>query len=330
MRSPAGSQAAPHAGCKGRGRSVNRRGTPLLLAHAQLATAMALVGANVAVAKLLAGALPIALLACLRCAIACLVLWPLARAIDGPLRRPAGPVLRNLALQAAFGTALYNAGLLAGLRLTSALEAGLVLATLPAVVAVGAALWLRERLAPRHWAAVGLAAGGMAALTLVQTGARFGEAEGGSAMNNPLGNLLVFCGVCGEAVYVLLAKRLGARVPVLTASLWMQVCSTAMLLPFAAPDMAAVAALADPALAGLLLFHSLTASVLCLLLWYAGLRRVPAGTAGVFTVFLPATAAVVAVLVLGEAFTLTHAMGFALMAGSLLLATWPRREPGRA
>lgn len=295
----------------------------MILAQAQLATAMALVGANVAVAKLLAEALPIALLAGLRCAIACLVLWPLARAVDGPLRRPEGAALRNLALQAAFGTVLYNAGLLAGLRLTSVLEAGLVLATLPAVVALGAAWWLREHLAPRHWAAAALAAGGMAAISLAPLGARPGEAAGGSA----LGNLLVFGGVCGEAAYVLLAKRLGSRVPVLTASLWMQLCSAAMLLPFALPGAAAVAALADPALAGLLLFHSLTASVLCLLLWYAGLRRVPAGTAGVFTMFLPASAAAVAVVGLGEAFTMTHAMGFALMAGSLLLATWPRRAP---
>ncbi|HEX2297800.1 MAG TPA: hypothetical protein VHH34_04675, partial [Pseudonocardiaceae bacterium] len=60
----------------------------------------------------------------------------------------------------------------------------------------------------------------------------------------------------------------------------------------------AAARLADPALAGLLVFHSLTASVLCLLLWYAGLKRAPASIAGVFTAFLPATAAAVAVALL--------------------------------
>jgi drug/metabolite transporter (DMT)-like permease len=83
--------------------------------------------------------------------------------------------------------------------------------------------------------------------------------------------------------------------------------------------------LADPALAALLVFHSLTASVVAVLLWYAGLRRVPAGLAGVFTAFLPATAAVVAVTLLGEAFTTAHAAGFALMLGSVAVATWPRR-----
>ena len=298
----------------------------MIFAYGQLAAAMALVGANVAVAKLLAEALPIPLIACLRCALACLVLWPLARAMEGRVA-VAPSALRNLALQAVFGTALYNAGLLAGLRYTSALEAGLVLATLPAVVALGSALWLRERLAPRLWAAVALASCGMAGLTL----ARVGGGAGGSAPGDAaLGNALVFGGLCGEAVYVLLAKRLSGQVPVVPASLWMQAFSALVLLPFALPGMGAVAALAEPRLAAMLVFHSLTASVLCLLLWYAGLRRVKAGLAGVFTAFLPASAAVVAVWVLGERFSALHAVGFALMLGSLLLATWPARRKGAA
>jgi drug/metabolite transporter (DMT)-like permease len=286
-------------------------------AYAKLALAMTLVGANVGVAKLLADDLPIALIAFLRCALAVAVLWPLARALDGRVRVGRG-ALGNLFLQALFGTAIYNAGLLAGLRLTSALEGGLVLATLPAVVALGSFLWLRERLAPRQWIAAALAGLGMAAITLARLG---GEGAAASA----LGNLLVFVGVCGEAIYVLLAKRVVGTVPVLTASLWMQVFSALVLLPFAAPGFGSMAALADLSLLGLLVFHSLTASVLCLLLWYSGLQRVPAGIAGVFTAFLPASAAATAVLFLGETFGWVHAAGFALMMGSLLLATWPRR-----
>jgi drug/metabolite transporter (DMT)-like permease len=289
----------------------------VILAYTQLALAMTLVGANVGVAKLLADQLPIAMIAFLRCLLAVAVLWPLARWLDGRVRLDPA-TRRNLFLQALFGTAIYNAGLLAGLRLTSALEGGLVLATLPAVVALGSFLWLRERLAPRQWVAAALAGLGMAAITLARLG---GEGAGASA----LGNLLVFVGVCGEAIYVLLAKRVVGKVPVLTASLWMQVFSALVLLPFAAPGFASMAALADASLLALLVFHSLTASVLCLLLWYSGLRRVPAGIAGVFTAFLPASAAATAVLFLGESFGAVHAAGFALMMGSLLLATWPRR-----
>jgi drug/metabolite transporter (DMT)-like permease len=278
---------------------------------------MALVGANVAVAKVLSEALPIALVAFLRCLLACLVLWPLARARDGRAV-PSRAARRNLALQALFGTAVYNAGLLAGLRLTGALEAGLVLSTLPAVVALGAAAWLRESMPPRAWAAVALAVAGMGAITLARSD--------GTGAGSAAGNALVFAGVCGEAVYVLLARRVAGQVPVLTAGLWMQAWSAAVLLPFALPGIGAVGALAaSPGLLALLVFHSLTASVLCVVLWYAGLRRVPAGVAGLFTGLLPATAALVAVALLGEPVSASHVAGFALMSASLLAAFGGRR-----
>ncbi|WP_291299412.1 DMT family transporter [Elioraea sp.] len=289
----------------------------MLAAYAMLTSSMVLVGANVPVAKLLAEDLPIPLIAGLRCALACLVLWPLMRAIE-PGPRPGREVMRNLFWQAAFGTALYNAGLLAGLRLTTALEGGLVLATLPTVVALGSALWLRERLSPRAWAAAALAAFGMAAINAVRAG---GGGEG-----SVVGNALIFAGVVGEAVYVLLAKRNAGRVGVITAAFWMQVFSAAQLAPFALGSLPWLApGAANATNAALLVFHSLTASVLCLLLWYGGLRRAPANIAGVFSAFLPATAAALGVLVLGERFTGVHAVGFAVMLASILLATWPVR-----
>ncbi len=293
----------------------------MFAAYAMLASSMALVGANVPVAKLLAEALPIPLIACLRCLLATLVLWPLMRLIDRPASVPSRGVLGNLFWQAAFGTALYNSGLLAGLRFTSALEGGLVLATLPAVVAIGSSLWLGERLGARGWAGAGLAALGMAAINAVRAGM---EGEG-----SLLGNGLVFAGVVGEAVYVLLAKRIAGRLGVLTASFWMQLFSFLQLTPFA---LASLPWLEEDGLRAdivvLLVLHSLTASVLCLLLWYGGLRRAPASIAGVFTAFLPATAALVGVLVFGERFTLAHGAGFVLMLGSILLATWPSRQAG--
>ena len=289
----------------------------LRIAYLQLALSMALVGANVAVAKLLAEALPIPMIAFLRCVLAVLLLWPLARLLESAAR-PEGPVLQNLAWQALFGTVIYNAGLLAGLRLTSALEGGLVLASLPAVVALGSAFWLRERLTRPQWIAVGLAAFGMAAMTMARSSS---EAAG-----SVVGNALIFGGIIGEALYVLLARRIAGRIGVITASLWMQIFSALMLAPFALPDMASITALMDPRLAALLVFHSVTASVLCLLLWYAGLQRVGAGVAGIFTAFLPATAALVAVVILRESFTTIHAIGFALMMLSVLIATWPKGQ----
>lgn len=292
----------------------------MILALCQLAAAMIMVGANVVIGKLLGQALPVTLILFLRCVLAVLVLAPFAWR---GLRLPRAGVLLNLVAQAALGTLGYNIALLAGLRRTGALEAGLVLATMPAVVALGAAALLGERLSGRRWLAVLLAVGGMAALTLREAGGRYGGALGGGLA----GDALVFLAVCGEAGYMLLAKHNATQIGVIPAAFWMQAASAVLLAPLALPALAGhEAALADWHLSGLLALHSVTASVLAVVLWYAGMQRAPANLAGVFTVLLPATAAVLAVLWLGERFTLALAAGFALMLGSILLATWPGRH----
>ncbi len=272
---------------------------------------MALVGLNVVLVKLLATALPLPTLLAVRClfAAAILLAWQ-GRAV---LRLPPPAALLNLAAQAAIGTIAYNALLVLGLRRTGALEAGLVLATIPAVVAVGAWLWLRETLPARRAAAAVLAGLGMAAIAL----GRGGVLEGAL-----LGDLLVFGAVLAEAGYMLLAKR-AAAADAAYATFWMQALGGLMMAPFAV--LAGPGGLGNPSTAALLAFHSLTASVLAVVLWYAGLRRVPGGVAGVFGGLLPLTAGMAAIVLLGERPTAAHAAGAALMFASIALATYPAR-----
>jgi drug/metabolite transporter (DMT)-like permease len=295
----------------------------MALALAQLALTMMMVGANVVIGKLLAQALPVPVVLLLRCALAIMVLAPLAWREGGGVPRPR--VLLNLAAQAATGTVAYNVLLLAGLRRTGALQGGLVLSALPAVVAIAAAVILGERLSARRWLAAMLAAAGMAALAL---------ARGGVAAGSFAGDALVFAAVLAEAAWILLSRVNAARIGVRRGALVMQVFGLLFLAPIAAGDAAShlPVLLADPTLAALLIFHALTASVISVLLWFAGMRRAPANLAGIFAVLLPATAAALAVAILGERFTPPLAAGFVLMLGSILLATWPARraEPATA
>ena len=60
-------------------------------------------------------------------------------------------------------------------------------------------------------------------------------------------------------------------------------------------------------------------------LWMHGLRHVPAPQAGVFSVCLPVSAALIGVLALGESFGMGHALAFGCALAGLLLATWPER-----
>ena len=159
-------------------------------------------------------------------------------------------------------------------------------------------------------AAAVLAGGGMAVLAW---------GAGGGAQFAWTGYALLLLAVCGEAGYVLLAKANSGRVAVLPAAFWMQAFGALSLAPFA------WGAVPSPAIGALLAFHSLTASVAAVVLWYAGLRRVPGSVAGVFAGLLPLTAGATAVLVLHEPLTLAHVAGAALMLLSMVLATAPAR-----
>ncbi len=281
---------------------------------------MALVGANVIVGKLLAQSLPVPVILLGRCLIGATLLAPFVLARD--TRVPPARLLANSVAQAVLGTLAYNSFLLAGLRRTGALQAGLVLAALPAIVALGAAVVLRERLTARPLAGVALAAAGLAALAA----ARAGDGAGSWS-----GDGLVLLAVCGEASYVLLVRVMAPRMEPLRATFWLQVAGIAVMAPFAVPVLSGAAALLRPELAGLLLLHAATASVLCNILWFSGMRRVPANLAAVMGVFLPATAAALAVLVLGERLTAGLGAALLVMLASVLIATWPERrrlQPG--
>jgi len=277
-------------------------------AYVQLALSMILVGVNVAVAKVLAETLTVPVILAWRCGLAALVLAPFV-----PWRWPPRAAFVNLLLQSLCGTVFYNAALLAGVRRTGALEAGLVLATLPAVVGLGAWAVLHERMPARRAIAAVLAACGMAVLAWNR---------GGGAGSDVTGSLMLLLAVVSEASYVLLAKANSGRMGVLAATFWMQVFGALVMAPFAVNGSWPRAGTLP-----LLVFHSLTASVAAVMLWYAGLRRVPGGVAGVFTGLLPLTAGLTAVLWLGEAMTPAYfgAAGFMLV--SMALATYPPRAP---
>ena len=132
----------------------------------------------------------------------------------------------------------------------------------------------------------------------------------------------MFC----EASYVVIGKRLSAHVSPRRISALINLWGLALVTPLGiwqawSFDFVGVSA----SVWVLLTFYALAASVVSVWLWMRGLRHVPAPRAGVFTVLLPITAAVVGVGVLGETFTGTHIMALLLALAGLLLVTWPAR-----
>jgi drug/metabolite transporter (DMT)-like permease len=279
---------------------------------------MALVGSYVGLSRLLVAVFPVFLLAWLRFGIAAVVMlhWVRRRGGDAPL---SAHDRRLLFWESFLGNFLFSVCMLFGVANTSAVAAGVVMAAIPATVAVLSRLFLHERIRPRVAAAIACAAAGIAVLALAR------DAPGNSTAQAPWwGHALLLGAVVCEASYVVIGKRLTGAVSPRRISALINLWGLALVTPFGVWqalrfDFAAV----SPSIWLLLLFYAVAASMVTVWLWMKGLAQVPASQAGVFTVMLPVAAALVGVLALGESFSAAHAAAFALALAGLLLATWP-------
>jgi drug/metabolite transporter (DMT)-like permease len=283
---------------------------------------MSLVGSYVALSKPLALAFPIFLLAWLRFGIGAIAMvrWLPKRAGEPPL----SPGVRKLLfLESLFGNFLFSIFMLFGVSMTSAVSAGVIMASMPAVVAVLSWLLLRERIGLRIWAAIVCAVVGIGLLGLAKP--QHDAAPGDST--SWLGNLLIFAAVACEAIYAVIAKKLtgvlGPKRITSIINLWGLVLMTP-LGAYAAWhfDFHSV----HVSIWVLLVFYGLAASVWTAWLWMTGLRAVPASQAGVFTVMLPVSAALVGVIALGESLSLLQGLAFAAALAGVVLATLPTRH----
>ncbi|MBU1358703.1 MAG: DMT family transporter [Gammaproteobacteria bacterium] len=296
-------------------------------AYGCLALSMALVGSYVALSKPLVAAFPVFLLAWMRFGIAGLAMphW-LRRPADEPAMTPR---TRGLVfLESFLGNFLFSICMLFGVSLTSAVSAGVIMASIPAVVALESWIFLRERITLRVGLAIACAAIGIGLLAFAPTHSEAAVPTRAAHAPSPwLGNLLVLGAVICEASYAVIGKsltgRLGAKRISSLINLWGFALSTPLGVWFALRfDFAAV----SMGMWSLLVVYALAASVWTVWLWMTGLKTVPASQAGVFTVLLPVSAAVVGVVVLGERLHAAQAFAFALALTGVVLATWPQRQ----
>ena len=298
------------------------------LAYASLAASMALVGSYVGLSKLLVAAFPVFLLAWLRFGIAAVAMWRWVPRVEG--EAPLSPHDRRLLFWESFlGNFLFSVCMLFGVMLTSAVAAGVVMAAIPAAVALMSRIFLGERLSGRVIAGIGCAVGGIALLALIRPAADHGgsgAAAAPSALPGWLGPLLLVGAVLCEASYVVIGKRLTGSVSPRRISALINLWGLVLVTPLGVWQGLSFDFGAVPARTWvLLLFYSLAASVATVWLWMKGLKRVPAQRAGVFTVMLPVSAALIGVLFLGESFGTGHVAAFVLAVAGLLLAAWPGR-----
>ena len=280
------------------------------IAYGCLTASTSLIGSYVGLSKLLVAVFPVFLLAGLRFSIAGLLMLPWLR------RSPSEPRLDRrthmlLFSEAFLGNFLFSICLLTGLHYASAVVAGVILAGIPAAVALLSRIFLGERIAPRVLAGILLGVAGIALVAL--------QREGG-ASTTPLGALLLVTAMLCEASYVVIGKRLTANVTPRRISAMINLWGLVLVAPLALWQAASFDfSLPSLPIWGLMAFYATAASVITVWLWMTGLKHIAAAQAGVFMVFLPVATAIVGML-LGETMNSMQVLAYALALVGVLLA----------
>lgn len=287
------------------------------LAYLELTAAMTIVGSSVVAGKYLVNSMPVFLAAGLRFAISMAILIPLLMIREKKLPIPGKKDLIVLFLLSFTGVFLFNVLLLYGLTMTGATESGIITSTAPAIIGLLSYLLLRERIG--FIKASGIALSVLGVLFMNVFGEMHGDSRGFSSLP---GNLLVFGAVLCEALFTVLGKFLSERVTPLAITTYVSLFGFLQFFPFAVYQGIAYPFAALSIQDWLvLLYYAVVVTVIAYILWYRGVSKVTAGTAGIFTGVLPLSAIFFSTYFLNETLTTSHLVGIGFVLTGIFLVS---------
>jgi drug/metabolite transporter (DMT)-like permease len=215
-------------------------------------------------------------------------------------------------VQAVLGMVGYTLLLYAALDTTSAVNASVISAINPAIIALAAVVVLGERI--RRGGVLGIAISFVGVVIVVLLGGPAGAA----GVTVAIGDLLIIGAILAWTAYVIISRRI--QTPPITATT-VQVGLSAIML---APVMAIVGVQAQPSTEGWwgLAIIIVFPSALAYLLWNVAVTQLGPSRTGVFLNLLPVFTAVIAVA-LGDQLTIWQVVGGLIVLAGVYLTTRP-------
>jgi probable blue pigment (indigoidine) exporter len=185
--------------------------------------------------------------------------------------------------------------------------ASTVMATSPVVMMLVAWALLSQRPRVLALAGAGLGVAGVAAMLLT----------GGGAVD-PRGVVASVTAMLMSSVGFVLATRWADGVDVVSSTAWQLVAGGLVLVPFAVVVEGAPPVLDGRAILGFA-YVSLVATAVAYLVWFTGLRRLPAGTVGLVGLLNPVTGVLLGLVLAGETLVPLQVAGILLVLLGVLL-----------
>ena len=205
------------------------------------------------------------------------------------------------------------------LQHTSASQAGMITALLPLLVAMGAFVFLRERIGRTT----------LGGFLLAMLGAVWLSLAGGAdqhATNPLLGNFYELLAMLCATGYTLLLKHLSTRYSAFLLTAMQAFIGALFFLPVAALDAPFPTSISALGL-GALLYLGVVVTVGAYGLYNFGVSRLPASQASGFINLIPLFTLVFAMLLLGERLNAMQLLAAALVFGGVALSQWRGTPP---
>ncbi|MBU9721374.1 DMT family transporter [Bacillus alkalicola] len=253
---------------------------------------------------------------------AAIILLPLMWIREKDRPRPSGKDWLRFALLGLTGIALYNICFFIAAREAPIVKSSLFIASNPVLIIVMSALFLKEKITRRNIIGLALALSGAA--VIITEGNFMGVVRTGF---EPIDFVLFIALICW-ALYSVIGKVVLQTFSSLVSTTYAVVFGTLMLMPFAVMDLTWEQVTSASALTwGSILHMSVIVSVVSFIMYYQGIKMIGAGKASIFINFMPLSAVILAIVLLGEPLLPIHILGAILVLTGVTVGT--RAKKGR-
>jgi drug/metabolite transporter (DMT)-like permease len=222
--------------------------------------------------------------------------------------------IKSLALLAIMQPGLYFLFETTGLQYTSATKTSLIIATIPIVVLVLSAIFLKERLRPLNMLGIFFSLTGVALLA-------FGGQLQTESQGMFIGDLLIFGAVLAASAYMIMTRRLGESLTSLQITGMQIIFGAVLFFPAFLWDLPKLnwQTVSNESLIALIVL-TIFATIGAFICYNYALTRIPAAQAAVCINGIPLVTACGAWIILGETLSPVQLMGGVLVLAAVILA----------